>query len=244
MSNFHLEIRIISRGNESSVVQIANYISGVKLYDTYFNKTYYSKRNDVLFLQIFLPDNVPPKFNHLQKLCNEIDSAEKRYDAQTARQFIGSLPNELPFGEQKQIVVEYINHNFVASGLCAIAAIHEGKNEFDPKKNNPHVHILVSTRRIEPDGFNKIKDREHNKKNILESGESNGHKSRIVPTSETVMIYGSVMKALKSRASAANQLYTLAVLIGKGKCGVSPPLQETKNVLLGNVIWNMPGNIK
>ncbi len=82
------------------------------------------------------------------------------------------------------------------------------------------------------------------KKNILESGESNGHKSRIVPTSETVMIYGSVMKALKSRASAANQLYTLAVLIGKGKCGVSPPLQETKNVLLGNVIWNMPGNIK
>ena len=167
MSNFHLEIRIISRGNESSVVQIANYISGVKLYDTYFNKTYYSKRNDVLFLQIFLPDNVPPKFNHLQKLCNEIDSAEKRYDAQTARQFIGSLPNELPFGEQKQIVVEYINHNFVASGLCAIAAIHEGKNEFDPKKNNPHVHILVSTRRIEPDGFNKIKDREHNKKKYI-----------------------------------------------------------------------------
>lgn len=107
---------------------MTSYICGEKLHDTYYNKTYCTERNDVLIWQIFLPDKVPPEFNHLQHLCTEIDSAEKRYDAQTARQFIGSLPTELSFNEQKQIVVEYINQNFIASGLCVIAAIHDLPN--------------------------------------------------------------------------------------------------------------------
>ena len=45
-------------------------------------------------------------------------------------------------------VEEYVNDNFIEKGFCAIAAIHEGKNEMQPEKNNPHVHIIVPTRSI------------------------------------------------------------------------------------------------
>lgn len=157
MANFHLEIGTISRGKGRSIVKSASYIFGEKLYDEYNGMTCYSSRKDVLFRTIFLPDKAPPAFNHLQSLCTEIDKAEHRYDARTAREFKGSLPNELPLCEQIQIVREYIDNNFISQGLCAIAAIHDGTNKVDPKRNNPHVHIIISTRSVEPNGFSKKK---------------------------------------------------------------------------------------
>ena len=57
--------------------------------------------------------------------------------------------------------------NFVQYGLCAIAAIHEGKNKDDPARNNPHVHIIVPTRTIGPGEFSKKKDREHDKREYI-----------------------------------------------------------------------------
>lgn len=167
MANFHFEVEIISRRKGRSIVKAVNYISGRKMYDAYNDKTYYDKRQDVLFTAIFIPVNAPSRFHQLQTLCDEIDRAEKREDARTAREFIGSLPNELPLSEQKKIVKEYINRNFVEHGLCAIAAIHEGRNKLQPGKNNPHVHILVPTRTVGPDGFNKKKDREHNNRKYI-----------------------------------------------------------------------------
>lgn len=162
MANYHLEVKNISRGKGRTITKAAHYISGEKLHDNYKDKTYYRQRQDVLYHEIFQPQKAPQEFHNLQNLCDEIDKAEKRFDARTAREFIGSLPNELPTHELIQIVKEYVTNNFVKHNLCAIAAIHEGRNETDPTRNNPHVHILVSTRTVEPDGFNKHKDRERN----------------------------------------------------------------------------------
>lgn len=167
MANYHLEVSIISRRKGRSVVKSVNYISGEKLHDNYNNRIYYNRRNDLLQCKIFLPDKAPPEFYDLQCLCDEIDKAETRYDARTAREFKGSLPNELPFHEQERIVHEFINNNFTSHGLCAIAAIHEGKNEANPKQNNPHVHIIVPTRTIDQSGFNLKKERMWDKKEYL-----------------------------------------------------------------------------
>lgn len=167
MANFYLNIENISRGAGRSVANQINYISGRTIHDSYTNTTYYRHRQDVLFCQIFQPADAPPSFYDLQELCSEIDRAEKRYDARTARLFIGSLPNELPTDELIKLVSEYVGDNFTSRGLCAIAAIHEGKNADDPTRNNPHVHIIVSTRTVEPDGFSKKKDREHNQRKYI-----------------------------------------------------------------------------
>lgn len=157
-----MEIKNISRGNGRSITKAVHYISGERLRDNFNNKTYYRQRQDVLFYKIYQPETAPSDFYILQNLCDAIDIAEKRYDARTAREFIGSLPNELPTHELIEIVNEYITNNFIEHDLCAIAAIHEGRKETDPTKNNPHVHILVSTRTVGPDGFSKKKDRERN----------------------------------------------------------------------------------
>ena len=122
MANYHFEVGIISRGKCRSVVRSASYITGKKLHDCYNGRTYYHQRMDVLYFKIFLPDNALSEFDNLQNLCDEINKAERRYDARTAREFKGSLPNELQRYEQKHIVEEFVNNNFIPYNLCAIVA--------------------------------------------------------------------------------------------------------------------------
>lgn len=164
MANYHLEIRTISRGKGQSVARRINYISGQRMHDSYTKRTYYDRRHDVLFYKIFQPNNVPPDFHNPQTLCDEIERAERRYDARTAREFEGSLPNELPTHELISIVSDFIERNFLERGLCAIAAIHEGRNKTAPSRNNPHVHIIVPTRTVGPDGFCPKKYQEHDRR--------------------------------------------------------------------------------
>lgn len=167
MSIYRLEVGIISRGKGRSITSSISYICGRTLHDNHNGRTYYNYREDVVWQKIFLPSAAPPHFRELQNLCDEIELAEVRWDARTARQFIGSLPNELSHEELGKLVHEFITSNFVAHNLCAIAAIHSGYNKLDPLKNNPHVHILVSTRTVGPDGFSEKKDREHDKRKYI-----------------------------------------------------------------------------
>lgn len=167
MANYHLEISVISRWRNRSIARAINYISGRTIEDKYNGGVYGRSRTDVLFHQTFLPPEVPAEYRDLQFLCDEIDLAEVRYDARTARVFKGSLPNELSSSEQIRIVSEFVMENFVSRGLCAIAAIHEGRNEADPSRNNPHAHIIVPTRTIGSDGFNKRKDRESDRRDFV-----------------------------------------------------------------------------
>ena len=162
MANYHMETDVISRGQGRSITKAVNYITGERLIDKYHGGTHSKRRRDVLHREIIQPPVAPLEFYDLQTLCDEIDRAEKRYDARTAREFKGSLPNELPIHELIEIVHEYVEINFTNNNLAAIVAIHEGKNKDDPSRNNVHFHILVPTRFVEPDGFSKGKDRERN----------------------------------------------------------------------------------
>lgn len=167
MANDHFEVKAISRGKGYSVTSIASYISGRTLHDSYKDRLCSHPRKDVVRHMILLPDTAPSEYQDLQHLCDEIEGAETRKDARTAREFIFSLPNELSPGWWVQIARNFAKRNFVDHGLCAIVAIHRGHNQNDPSRNNPHAHIIVSTRTVGPDGFSKKKDREYDKRKYV-----------------------------------------------------------------------------
>lgn len=160
MANYHFEVKTISRGKGESITRRASYICGEKLHDSYLDINCYNKRHDVWCCEVFLPDGAPSNFRDLQTLCDEIEKAEHQYNSRTGKEIIASLPNELPHEEIIKIAKEFVMTNFVEKGLAVIAAIHEGKNLKDESKNNPHVHILVTTRTLDPSGFNRLKARE------------------------------------------------------------------------------------
>jgi len=115
-----------------------------------------------------VPPDAPADFRDLQALCKHIELAETRKDARTAREFKGSLPNELPYYELVRIINEFVEKNFTSLGLPAIAAIHTGiKNIDDPSGNNPHVHIIVPTRTVDAYGFSKKKFTPHNARECI-----------------------------------------------------------------------------
>lgn len=165
---YHMEVSTLSRGKGRSLGASLSYISGKKIHDRYSGKTYRHRRFDLVQCRVYLPPSSPNALRYLQCLCDELNKAEKRKDARTGRLFICSLPNELVPGEWAKIVKDFIEENFVAKGLCAVAAIHRGTNRDFPSKNNPHVHIIVSTRTVGPEGFNPQKDREHDKRCYIE----------------------------------------------------------------------------
>lgn len=172
--NYHLEVSTISRHNPPhktatrSVARAFSYICGETVHDKYSGKTYRYHRTDLVGYEIYLPGYKLEGSGNLQRLCDEINKVEKRKDARTGRLFICSLPNELMPGEWARIVNEFIQENFVSQGLCAVAAIHRGKLPSNHPKSNPHVHIIVSTRTVGPEGFNPKKDREHNQRSYIE----------------------------------------------------------------------------
>lgn len=167
MANYHFEVKVISRGKGRSVTKLANYVSGKKLHDSYNGGVYSRQRQDVLFFKIFQPSHAPERFYGLQSLCDEIETAEKRYDARTARSITCSLPNELPPSELEAIVSDYVERNFTNYNLCAIAAIHEGRNIENPSLSNPHLHLVIPTREVSSSGFNPKKNREWDKKKYI-----------------------------------------------------------------------------
>lgn len=166
-SYYHFKTNNISRGTGGSFAYNVSYICGRTIEDNYAHKKYYNKRSDVVFSEVFLPENAPAEYRDVQRLSDEINNAEKRYDARTARVFIVSFPNELSSDEQIKIVEDFVRTNFVDSGFAVVAAIHSGINPKDPSKNNPHAHILVSTRTVDANGFSRIKPRELNKKKYV-----------------------------------------------------------------------------
>ncbi len=171
MANFHLEISTVSRNarhGKKSVTRLASYISGRKLYDGYRYMWYSHERGDVALCKVYVPPDAPADFRDLQALCKHIELAETRKDARTAREFKGSLPNELPYYVLVKIVDKFVEKNFTSLGLPAIAAIHTGiKNIDDPSRNNPHVHIIVPTRTVDAYGFSKKKFTPHNSRECI-----------------------------------------------------------------------------
>jgi ATP-dependent exoDNAse (exonuclease V) alpha subunit len=86
--------------------------------------------------------------------------AEKRKDAQLAREIEIGLPVELTQREQIALARDYARREFVAKGMVADLGVHLDNPQ------NPHAHILLTTRTLTEDGFG-AKDRTWNDKREL-----------------------------------------------------------------------------
>ena len=154
MAIFHLSIKIVSRSKGKSAVAASAYRAGEKLTETETGYVHdYTKKNGVIHTEVFLPANAPPEFSSREILWNEVQKIEKQADAQMAREIEVALPVELSREEQLELVRKYVRENFTDAGMCADVAIHE--KEVDGKTvihQNPHAHILLTTRAFKEDG--------------------------------------------------------------------------------------------
>ncbi len=125
----------------------AAYRSGEKLTNTWDGLTHdYTKKGGVIHSEILLPSHAPPEYVDRSTLWNAVEMVEKNCNAQLAREINVALPVELSREQQIELVREYCQSNFVSAGMCVDFAIH------DTATGNPHAHIMLTMRPIEPDG--------------------------------------------------------------------------------------------
>lgn len=168
---FHFNISMISRGKSKSAVASAAYISCEKIKNEWDGVTHdYHNKKGLLHSEIYLPENIPKEFQDRSFLWNSVELNEKASNAQLARNFIIALPKELSFEENKKLIIDFIQENFVSKGMIADLAIHDESNEGN---NNIHAHIMTTLRPINEKGQWQAKSR---KEYILDE---NGEKIKL-----------------------------------------------------------------
>jgi len=164
MAIYSLSVKPISRGRGESIVKVAAYQNRASMYDERLRTAYdFAGKRDILFSKIFLPGNAPIKFIDREVLWNSAENAEKRFDGRTGRTLWCALPNELKLNDYIEIITEFVETVFLPEGMCADIAIHSGEKP-DGINNNPHVHILLTDRPIDRNGFCRVKNREWNRR--------------------------------------------------------------------------------
>lgn len=153
MAIFHLDIKTLSRSQGRSATAAAAYRSATRIVDERTGEVHdYSRRKGVVIAGVFLPKDAPAWATDSAALWNAAEKAEKRKDATVAREIIVALPAELAHDEfaQWRLVKKFTEELVSQHGFAAEVAIHSaGKGD----ERNWHAHILLSTRRMGPEGF-------------------------------------------------------------------------------------------
>lgn len=148
MAIYHLNVKNISRGDGRSIVAAAAYRAGEVLPNEAEERlSDFGGRRDVVATEIRLPMGAPEWMSNRSSLWNAVEVAEKRVDARLAKEVEFALPLELPRSAWLD-VARSMADAYTAQGFVVDLAIHD-----DGARRNPHVHLLMSTRRVGPDGF-------------------------------------------------------------------------------------------
>lgn len=147
MAIYHLEAKVVSRGAGRSAVAASAYLSCSRLYNDYDGIQHdYTKKQGLVWQQVFLPEYAPQEWQNREKLWNAVEEVETAKDSRLAREFVVALPIELSREQQIELLQTFIQEQFVSDGMCADVAIH------DTDGHNPHAHILLTVRPLGEQG--------------------------------------------------------------------------------------------
>ena len=149
MAIYHLEAKVVSRGTGRSACAASAYLSCSAIYNDYDGVQHdYTRKGGLVWEQVFLPECAPAAWQDREILWNAVEENGKTKDSRLAREFVPALPIELSPEQWKELLSDFIEESFVSDGMCADVAIHDP----DPPGHNPHAHILLTVRPLNPDG--------------------------------------------------------------------------------------------
>ena len=152
MAIFHLSVKTISRSAGRSATAAAAYRAGVEITDERAGEIHdYTRRGGVESAAVILPEGAFDWARDRAQLWNAAEQSEKRKNSTVAREFEIALPSELSTAEREKLAHDFARELVKRHGCAADVAIHAPGKEGDNR--NHHAHILLTTRRLEPDGL-------------------------------------------------------------------------------------------
>ncbi len=167
MAAYRFSAKVISRSSGRSATAAAAYRAAELIADERTGLVHdYARKAGVVHAEILAPDDAPDWMRDRAALWNAVEAAEKRKDAQLARELQLNLPHELDDDTRRELARSYIEQEFVARGMIADLAIHAPDRQSD--RRNHHAHVMLTMRCLTGDGFGK-KERDWNDRDLLEN---------------------------------------------------------------------------
>ena len=166
MAIFHLSVKVIGRASGRSAVAAAAYRGAERLHDERLDRDHdFTNKDGVVHSEVMLPEGAPEEFADREKLWNAVEAAEKRKDAQLAREVEFAIPRELSQEQGIELAREFVEAEFVAKGMIADLNVHwDIGADGQPK---PHAHVMLTMREVSKNGFG-AKVRDWNKSELVE----------------------------------------------------------------------------
>lgn len=168
VKSIHFNLDNISRSNnaydrEHSAVAAAAYQSRERIKDDRSGRVhrYTRKDSDLLHKGLLAPVGAPAWAHDRALLWNAVEARENRKDARVAKAIRAAIIREVPRDRWVMFVEEFFAP-YVVWGLAVDYAVH-----MDAGENNPHIHVLITTRTLDENGFAKTKFGKLNEKTFL-----------------------------------------------------------------------------
>jgi Ti-type conjugative transfer relaxase TraA len=156
MAIYSLQVKVISRSAGRSVVAAAAYRAAENIGDDRLGVVWdFTRKSGVLHAEIIAPEGAPEWASDRAELWNAAERAEdkstRRSSAATGRDIILALPHELTDQQRLDAVREFAAALVERYGIAVDFALHAPDRHGDQR--NYHAHLLMTTRRLGPDGF-------------------------------------------------------------------------------------------
>jgi len=158
MAIYHFSAKIISRGTGRSAVAAAAYRAAERLHDERLGRAHdFTNKTGVVHSEVMLPDGAPERLGDRATLWNAVEAAEKRKDAQLAREVEFAIPREMAKDQGIALARDFVSQEFVARGMIADVNVHWDIGPDGEAK--PHAHVMLTLREVDGDGFGaKVRD--------------------------------------------------------------------------------------
>ena len=151
MAIYSLSAQYVGRSHKlKSCVGAAAYRAGELLVDERNGVTHDYTDKRVEFSEVLAPEGAGDWVRDRKRLWNASEWARNRELGVTARELRIALPRELDRAQQVELVRGFLREEFVSRGMVADWSLHD-----EPGKEQPHVHVMLSVRELEADGFGK-----------------------------------------------------------------------------------------
>ena len=152
MAIYHLSVKTVSRSAGRSATAAAAYRAGASITDERTGEIHdYTRKGGVQSATLIVPAKAAAWASDRGAVWNAAEQAEKRKNSTVAREFEIALPSELSPAERQRLAVDFARELVARHGCAADVAIHAPGKEGDNR--NHHAHILLTTRRLTPDGL-------------------------------------------------------------------------------------------
>ena len=152
MALFHLNVSSIGKSSGSSACASAAYRSCSEITQTITDPqtgievSYthdFSNKKGLAFSEVFAPEGLDSWCSNREQLWNKVEARETHVKGRYARDIKLALQTEFSLEQNIKILSEYVKETFVKDGIIADVNIHMDD------LNNPHAHIMLTTRKLE-----------------------------------------------------------------------------------------------